>query len=602
MLPGSVKRMFGCLKEHRWLIFSGVLMFVVALVGSNVGLALALRLMVDAVDESSGDLLNRFWLLYGALAVMVPPLMALSVLCTGIGIQRVLRDLRTALFLKSMTLSQAYHGKRGPSFLVSALINDTSLLGQTLTQNIPALCSSVVGVAVALGIVTRWNPVTIALVIPFVFLVSMVGRRCAALLKDATSSQQQAVSEVMEATSSVIAAHAVVRTLRAEKAWLIRYDEVLSRALLAVKRRGKIRAEIAATRWSSGLFHRFLELISALFVLRGQLTPGMAEAIAQMGSQVVSPVTQLGATWAEIQGGAAASDRIQEILDEPGESDEREKARGETGSGTTTRTGVWLEVRGLSYSYPGASCPAVRDCSFQVPSGHVVALVGPSGSGKSTLMHILLGLLQGCQGSFTWSAKDDQGAVGAVRLSYCPQDLELFRRLSVRDNLEMVLLREAIVQCSGRCEAKNDGLRPWYEGYGERVAAVIEAFKLNDMVTELKNGWDTLVDELSGGQKQRVALARAFVVSSQAVLLDEPTSHLDISNEDVVYEAIRRIKGGATVLMATHRVLHLDWVDRILVMNEGCIVEEGTFAELLKTDGLFASLYRSQRSRIGYGS
>ncbi|HHY35245.1 MAG TPA: ABC transporter ATP-binding protein [Firmicutes bacterium] len=593
----SVKRMFGYLKGHRWLTFGGVLLFVMVLVGNNVGIAIVLRLMVDAVDKFSRDLLVRFWLLYGALALVVPPLMALSVLCMGVGIQRILRDLRTTLFAKSMALSRTYYDKRGSSFVVSALVNDINLLGQTLAQNIPTFFSSVTGIVAALGIMTSWNPVIVVPITVFTLAVSILNHRYARSMKDVVSSQQQAISEVMGETSSVVSGHTVVRSLRAEKAWFARFAEVTSKALSAVRRRGKIRARIAATRWSSGLFHRLLELISALFVLRGWVTPGMAEATAQMGSQVVSPITQLSSAWAEIQGGAAASDRIHEILDEPEDFFEQEGARPRAGSGTDGRVGASLEVRGLSYSYPGQLCQAIRDCLFEVPSGHVVALVGPSGSGKSTLIDILLGLLPGYQGSFTWSIGDGEDAIGPVKLSYCPQDLELFR-LSVKDNLEMVLFREAPAPSTGSANSESDSVKHWYEGYNRRVVAVIEAFKLNEMVAELKNGWDTLVDELSGGQRQRVAVARAFLVEAHAVLLDEPTSHLDISNEENLYEAIRQVKGGTTVLMATHRVLHLDWVDRILVMDEGRIVEEGTFAELIQKDGLFASLYRKQRLTI----
>lgn len=270
----------------------GALLFVMVLVGNNVGIAIVLRLMVDAVDKFSRDLLVRFWLLYGALALVVPPLMALSVLCMGVGIQRVLRDLRTTLFAKSMALSRTYYDKRGSSFVVSALVNDINLLGQTLAQNIPTFFSSVAGIVAALGIMTSWSPVIVVPITVFTLAVSILNHRYARSMKDVVSSQQQAISEVMGETSSVVLGHTVVRTLRAEKPWFARFAEVTSKALSAVRRRGKIRARIAATRWSSGLFHRLLELISALFVLRGWVTPGMAEATAQMGSQVVSPITQ----------------------------------------------------------------------------------------------------------------------------------------------------------------------------------------------------------------------------------------------------------------------------------------------------------------------
>jgi ABC-type multidrug transport system fused ATPase/permease subunit len=587
MLPPDVARMVGCLRPYRWPIGIAVFVYVVGLVGGNVVGALELRYLVDAIDRSSWRFLVLFWWLYAIDTLVVPVFMAFNVYLMGLGVQGALRDIRTRVFAKALRGTRPNHDGHRTAAVISALVNDANLLGDAITGQVPSICSAVVGVFIALGIVATWNWLPVVLIAVFTFIVLQVNSRYARAMNRAVSSQQEALAQVLDSSSSAIGGYLVVRSLGAERAWLSRYAGVVGAHLSAVRRRGRVQAVVSVTLSASGVMHRTVELVAALMVLRGRLTAGMAPAIAQLGSQVVSPAMQLGANWTELQAGVVASDRIHAVLDEV-------EPAGRAAD-DADRCGAALTATGLSYTYQGQPAPAVRDCSFVIPAGQVVALVGSSGCGKSTLLKLLLGLYPEFEGRLSCAGAGPGPSPAPVRMSCCPQDLQLFRT-SVRDNLEMVIgaaRGEAAGDEVARDDAALDG-KAWYARYDARVGEVIESFDLHRMSDQLKACWDTPTGELSGGQRQRVAVTRAFLPAGAAVLLDEPTGHLDITNEHIVYDAIRKVRGAATVVIATHRVVNLDWVDRILVMGDGEIIEDGTYAELVEGNGAFAALHRKQ--------
>jgi len=237
-----------------------------------------------------------------------------------------------------------------------------------------------------------------------------------------------------------------------------------------------------------------------------------------------------------------------------------------------------LEFRGLTFAYDDRG-PALRDVSFVVPAGAVVAVVGPTGSGKSTLGILLCRLYEPPRGT-VWIADRDvlDLPLGPLRRSvgYVPQESFLFSR-SLRDNVGLADERAA----------------------DARLEAVARTAGLADDLGALPGGWATVVGErgltLSGGQRQRVALARALVADPPFLVLDDVLASVDAAKEWEITRALRAAASGRTTLLMTHRLKAAAEADSIVVLDEGRVVEQGRHADLLAAGGLYARLWRVQQ-------
>jgi ATP-binding cassette, subfamily B, bacterial len=244
-----------------------------------------------------------------------------------------------------------------------------------------------------------------------------------------------------------------------------------------------------------------------------------------------------------------------------------------------------LTASGVTFTYPGASRPALLDVSVTLRRGEVIALVGENGSGKTTLARLLGGLYRPDAGTIRWDDTDladidDHGL--RERVSVIPQDHTRWP-LSVRDNIVM-----------GRDLDQ------------AKLAAAVAEAGAGDVIGGLANGYDTLLDrrfegghDLSGGQWQRIAVARGFYRDAPLMIFDEPTSALDARAEHALFERIRDRAGGQTVLLITHRLASVRYADRIYVLRHGELAEQGTHAELIRLGGRYAQLYELQASAYG---
>jgi ATP-binding cassette subfamily B protein len=322
-------------------------------------------------------------------------------------------------------------------------------------------------------------------------------------------------------------------------------------------------------------------------VVDGRLSLGAFVAFNGYLAQLAWPTIALGWTLASIQRGLAAMSRVVEILDEPahvpssacGRSPE---ASSECPPGAPARSDLLapgpLEFRHLTFAYDDRG-PALRDVSFTVPAGAVVAVVGPTGSGKSTLGALLCRLYEPPRGT-VWLAGTDalDLPLGRLRRSvgYVPQESFLFSR-SLRENIGLA----------------DDTAGP------DRLEAAARTAGLADDLGALPSGWDTVVGErgltLSGGQRQRVALARALVADPPFLVLDDVLASVDAAKEWEITRSLRAAAGGRTTLLMTHRLKAAAEADQIVVLDEGRVVEEGPHADLLAAGGLYARLWRVQQ-------
>jgi ATP-binding cassette subfamily B protein len=238
-----------------------------------------------------------------------------------------------------------------------------------------------------------------------------------------------------------------------------------------------------------------------------------------------------------------------------------------------------IEFRNLTFAYEAARGPVLRDVSFTVPAGGVVAVVGPTGSGKSTLGALLCRLYEPPPGTVWVSGRDVlELPLGRLRRSvgYVPQESFLFSR-PLRDNVRLA----------------DEHADP------ARLEAAARTAGLTDDLGALAAGWDTVVGErgltLSGGQRQRVALARALVADPPFLVLDDVLASVDAAKESEITRALRAAAGGRTTLLMTHRLRAAAEADAIVVLDEGRVVERGHHADLLAAGGLYARLWRVQQ-------
>jgi ATP-binding cassette subfamily B protein len=309
-------------------------------------------------------------------------------------------------------------------------------------------------------------------------------------------------------------------------------------------------------------------------VLDGRLSAGELSAFVFYAAIVASGAGTVSEVWGELQRAAGAAERVMELLEtSPGivaPSQPRALAK---------RAPRTIELDKVSFAYPArAGQRALENFTLRIAPGERVALVGPSGAGKSTLLALLLRFYDPQQGAVRIDGVDvremDPRAVRR-QIAVVPQDPVVFAA-SVLENVRY-----------GRPDATRD----------EALAACERAFAL-EFIERLPQGLDTLLGErgatLSGGQRQRLSIARALLADRPILLLDEATSSLDAASERMVQQALEALERGRTTLAIAHRLSTVQHADRIVVMDRGAIVAEGTHAELMREGGLYASLARLQ--------
>jgi len=392
---------------------------------------------------------------------------------------------------------------------------------------------------------------------------------------------QASLGTMTERLSDLLAGLSVARVLGCADRFQADYaagsSDVAARKVARARAQAAFDAAQGFVGWAQTLG---LLAFSLLLFRGGELFVGAVWAVVRVQGNASWLFSSLGQFVATVQKGVAGGKRVFEVLDEPLERPARAPGGGRPGAG---RPVLVVREVGFCYTADGTEKTALRGVDLTVTEGEVVALVGPSGSGKSTLAKLLLGLYPEYTGEIVVCGMDLRDCdLSRLRqlIAYVPQDAYLFDG-TIAENIAMGK--------PGATEAE--------------IVRAAKTANAHDFILEQPDAYETKVGErgakLSGGQRQRIAIARALLRDAPILLLDEATSALDTESERLVQDAVSVLMKGRTTLAVAHRLSTIEAADRILVMDGGQIIEEGTHRELLAAGEAYASLHAAQRIEVG---
>ena len=570
---GSLRALWPFVRRHSGL-FMAWLLALACSSAATLSLPVAFRRMIDHGFSSGDDIDRTFGFVLLVILALALATAARFFFVTLLG-ERVVADLRTQLYAHLLALDAGFFDRTRSGELVSRLTADAELLRSVVGSSMSVALRSVVTVIGALAMLFVTSPKLAAwamLGIPLAVLPIVVGGR---RIQKVSRASQDRVADANTLASEALGAVRTVQAHAREPYERQRYGTAMATAVATARKR--IGAQSIVTAVAISLIFGAVILVlwsGAHDVIAGRMTAGSLGQFVLYALIGGGSVGALAEVWNELQRAAGGMGRINELLQETPQVTAPasplklpERVRGEI---------VFDAVR---FHYPQRpDSAALRDFSLRVLPGETVALVGPSGAGKSTLLSLLLRFHDPQAGSITLDGIDlRQLDLDALReaIALVPQAPTLFAA-SAADNIRY-----------GRLDASD-----------AEVRQAAEAAEADTFLDALPDGFASELGErgarLSGGQQQRVAIARALLKDAPVLLLDEATSALDAQSERAVQTALEHLMEGRTTLVVAHRLATVLRADRIVVIDAGRIIAEGTHAELLAQNGLYAELARLQ--------
>ena len=561
--------------RYRWQAIAALMALVIAAV-TTLLVPIAVRRMIDfGFSRESANLIDSYF----AVMIVIVAVLALAsasrfYLVTTLG-ERIVADLREGVFGHLVSLSLAYFDEAKTGELVSRLTADTTQIKAAVGASVSiALRNSVLFIGAATMMVVT-SPRLSAFVLAAIPVIVLPLYGFGRAVRRRSRWAQDTLADATAYASEMIGAVRVLQAFTNEAVAKSRFGAAVERAFRAAQDSIKARAILTAI----AIFLVFASVVVVLWVgaqdvLTGRMSAGRLSQFVLYAVFAAAGLGQLSEVWGELSQASGAAERLFEILNlRPAIVPPLrpialpEPPRGEV---------AFVDVR---FSYPARSASsALGGVSFVVRQGERVAIVGPSGAGKSTIFHLILRYYDPSSGVAKFDGVplvDVDPLALRRRIALVPQEAIVFAA-SIRDNIRF-----------GRPEASDPEV--------ERAAELAHAL---EFISLLPEKFDTTVGErgvtLSGGERQRIAIARAILRGAPLLLLDEATSALDAESETLVRDALGRLMQGRTTLVIAHRLATVLSCDRILVMEAGRIVEEGSHQTLVAAGGLYARLARLQ--------
>jgi ATP-binding cassette, subfamily B, bacterial MsbA len=576
----ALNRLIQYLKPHTKTIIGSVLaMALVAAAETSIP-----ALMKPLLDRGfTGELDTKLWLVpifLVGLAFIRGGAQFLSNYLLSRVINAVLLKLREQMFQTLLHAKTEFYQKSSASSLINAVVFEVNNVLSIMGTMLISLVRDSLTVLGLLGylIYLNWKLTLVVLIIfPIIaYIMSLINRR----LRGLNREQQAMTSELAYIVEEAVSGHKIVKVHGGETYELRRFTEKADRL-----RRFALKTAVVG-----GLNQPMTQLVASMALsvvlviallqssTEGTTVGGFAAFITAM-LLIISPIKHLADINQPLQRGLTAAEMIFGLMDQPIEEDDSRKA----GVHRIEKAKGAIAFKDVSFSYQQDADrqDALKHVSLSIQAGEVVAFVGPSGGGKSTLVNLLPRFFSPSSGAIE---------LDGVNL----EELSLFdlRRQIAFVSQDVILFNDTI---AANVAYGTDAISGIDRG---RVIEALEAANLSNLLSELPQGIDTLIGDngnrLSGGQRQRLAIARAIYKDAPILILDEATSALDSESERQVQEALDRLMAGRTTLVIAHRLSTIEHASRIVVLEHGQVVENGSHAELIAKGGLYSNLHRLQ--------
>ena len=482
---------------------------------------------------------------------------------------------RQRLFRHFTGLSEAWFSKNGIGKLLSYVMNDVTTVRESianglnqLTNAVVLLCSSVT-IMLLSGIPLHVLAVSILPLGAIPFLVVWFGPR----IRNQSLKVQESLAAMTESAEEQFGGIKVTKTFAAEPIARSRFGETVDRIRENQHELVKLSGKFQASLPLAGAMALVVAMTwGGVLVLQGRLSLGHFVELTLYLRMIANPLQQIGNVINMVQRARASLERLNRLLAIRPDIADAEGAR------PLPKDAAAIEIRGLTFTYPGTGRPALSDITLDVRPGMTVGIVGRTGSGKTTLVKLLLRVYDPPRGSVFIAGQDiRETTLESLRtaIGYVPQDGFLFST-TIADNIAF----------HNRAEPR------------ERIEEAARLAEIRDNIAGFPDGFDTKLGErgltLSGGQRQRTSLARGLIKEAPILILDDSVSAVDTVTESRILHNLRKTRRGKTTLMIAHRISAVMHADLIIVMDGGRIVERGTHRELMRLGGHYAELARLQ--------
>lgn len=572
---GAVKRVAKYALKYKWKLALSLLSAIISVVFTLlipviIGRAIDCLVGVDRVDFTTMSL----WLIALAVSVIIVAVTQWILLnLTNTIANKVARNLRNEAFEHLNTLPLKYADRNAHGNIMARLVSDIEIINEGFIQCVRQLFTGVLTIVATIGFMFAINWVIALVVIVLTPLSLLLAAFIAKKSNKLFMKQMNERGELTGLVDEMIGGQRVVQAFGYEQEAEERFDEINMRMYSSgIKSQFISAIGNPATRFVNGLIYAAVGVVGAFSVLGmvgDAMTVGQLSSFLAYANQYTKPFNEISSVVTEIQSAIASASRVFALIDEPSESSDVGKidefnAKGE------------VELKDISFSYD-KDRPLINGLNLTAKAGERIAIVGTTGSGKTTIINLLMRFYDVDSGEiFIDGVNINDLTRRALRSQFgmVLQDTWLFKG-TIRDNISYSMPNAT----------------------DDEIISASKAAYAHGFISQLKDGYDTVLDEtntLSEGQKQLLNIARIMLMSPPMLILDEATSNIDTLTEIKLQRALEKMQMGRTSFIVAHRLSTIKNADKIVVMDNGRIVESGTHDELLKFDKVYAELYKSQ--------